>query len=114
MNIKDIPPDDVLTMTKQLVRAFVLLGCDPECHSCLKQIRPGMKFKLAFCKPTVAVLMKNSRLTEEGTDQMLCRECTPKTLFANIAKRRKEATMTHSIRSVIGSVGSGYTRPHHG
>ena len=87
-----IESDVEMEMTKNFYRAFQAEGCEPACHCCQLEIKPGMKFKLA---------------QNDDNDEMLCADCTVQMLLKNKQEQRKQY-YTPSFRAT----GGGFTRRH--
>lgn len=87
MTIDEIIPDEELTMTQTLKRAFLLEGCNPACHCCEKEIVIGEVFKLAFIEHKNIEYVYSPDVSE---DEMLCSVCTPEMLKKKMKVRHKE------------------------
>lgn len=102
MKVENIPPDEMVKMTKSLHRIFNAGGCNPACHCCYGLIEIGGMFKLstirevltqmkgsvntsdsAFVKDRLSVIQhkKEAKDTDHISDTtkevMLCEKCTP-------------------------------------
>ncbi len=103
--IDSIKADLKTIMTDELVRAFRLSGCDPECHCCQKNILIGDTFTLSEI---------NDPELEELKDEMLCIACTPDMLLKE-RRRQKELVKRERekyAREKIAQGGHGYSRKH--
>jgi|JI10StandDraft_1071094.scaffolds.fasta_scaffold34252_8 hypothetical protein len=72
MSIRDIPANEIVTMSTNLHRAFCSQGCEPACHGCSKSLPPGSQFQLAT--------LENK--TAKSVDVMLCEMCKPSSELA--------------------------------
>lgn len=90
MTLDDIPADEMRTMTKDMARLFLAAKCEPECHCCFADIEVGMRFQLA---------------SVDGTDEMLCYECSPSDL---VEKRNRDK---RALEARLARPYGGYSRP---
>ena len=98
MTLDDIAADVTLVLTREYNRLFKAAGCQPTCHACLRQIRVGMKFKLA---------------THERRDVMLCAKHSLKHLTdpAEVEKVREARWRRQAQERLRAGLSPGFSRP---
>ena len=98
MNVEDIKPDEIVTLTEEMRRVFVAAGCEPECHACYKRLTLGVAFKLATVKRR-----RQAGRNRVSYDVMLCAKCTPadlpKEAMSKKAYEKYQAELPAYVRS---------------
>lgn len=108
--IDDIKADVVYTMTPAWHRLFLAGGCDPQCHSCEKNLPVGVPFKLGTLTdwPPERELDDDLNPITVTKEVMLCDRCDQKRFNRRMAALGRE----HEKRRVkkVQSGGSGCFR----
>ncbi len=100
MDINDLETDELITMTKEMHRAFNAVGCDPACHCCGVKIPVGEQYK--FGHVTLQLAMEADRefgpyekfkpfKTDKGHEVMLCKDdlCTPEAMVLKAQEEKR-------------------------
>ncbi len=102
--IDKIPADENTVMTPLIRRAFLMVKCDPACHSCDREIAVGDNFKLASTpKPSF-------QFPDATVDVMLCNDCTTMDYTMRIEMEKDQ--VRRGRVEYFASRGHGFIRPH--